>query len=285
MPEPLSTHTERIAACQQRLLGFLRVRVKDNAAAQDLAQETWAEVWEHVETYDPERGSFWTFTKIWAEFVLRRHWEEARRQPIPIGETTDLFRDAHRESADADLPAAATGDSDRPLWGTASRPTASEQWIDTAAGLLELLCRAASCTRPPHEVVAFGFNRLDWTPREIVHELAGSVLKDLTARLETEYAALAPLPTLHVAFCPLRSKMSSRLGDLVRDPRTRRVYANVLEHTIGETTLREYLPADGRPEDAIVRWWDSVKREVIKEILAAGRGPLFERAHWKMRQG
>ena len=36
--------------------------------------------------------------------------------------------------------------------------------------------RRRACTRPPHEVVTFGFAKLKWTPREIVEELSDTRL-------------------------------------------------------------------------------------------------------------
>jgi hypothetical protein len=35
--------------------------------------------------------------------------------------------------------------------------------------------------------------------------------------------------------------------------------------------LHEYFPADRTPEEAITRWWDSVKRSVLQHIESSRR--------------
>ena len=62
----------------------MRVRVRDDATAEDLVQDTWAEVLRRADTFDPALGSFWTFTKIWADIVVRRHWDEKIPEPVEI---------------------------------------------------------------------------------------------------------------------------------------------------------------------------------------------------------
>ena len=140
---------------------------------------------------------------------------------------------------------------------------------------MELLRYAAACRRPPHEVVTFGFSRLEWKPREIFEELSPETLTSLAERLEREYAQLAPLPSLHAALFPLRKKVASVLRDVMPDPRTREIYAPLLDRNAGETVLADYYRAGHSPEALIVQWWDKVKRSVFIEIRNAGRGTLF----------
>ena len=256
MPEEQATPDQLIESHQARLYGFIRCRVRNDAAADDLVQETWTEVWKRIDTYDPNRGSFWTFTKIWAGFVLKRYWGETR-----VGSE-----------------ASSTGEHDGELQGGEQVATtaAPEESLQVSEALLELLCRVASCSRPPHEILVFGFAKLTWKPREIVEELSDSALSRLAAQLQKEYTALAPLPTLRVALCPLRVNLSHPLTLLITDPRTRRIYGELLDRITGETALREYYPRGRVPEEVVVQWWDGVKRAVFTEVRKAGRGQLFE---------
>ena len=86
-----------IEAHQRRLYGFMRVRVRDNATAEDLVHDTWGEVLRRADTFDPARGSFWTFTKIWADIVVKRHWQE--RIPEAVERGDDRERTGGRSAA------------------------------------------------------------------------------------------------------------------------------------------------------------------------------------------
>lgn len=44
------------------------------------------------------------------------------------------------------------------------------------------------CCAKPHQLIAFGFNKLlEWTPQEIVRELSNDLLKELALRLKKDY--------------------------------------------------------------------------------------------------
>ncbi|MCK6554923.1 sigma-70 family RNA polymerase sigma factor [Candidatus Binatia bacterium] len=263
-----------IATHQQRLYGYFLGRVRDDSVARDLAQETWIEVWRRADTFDPHRGGFWTFTRIWADFVFKRHGtalsverkhRAEERVPVTLG--------------DPDASTNATMVS-----GTMVGPTVGgsrggvEHAVQCAAAFAELLSRVARCARPPHEVIVFGFNKLGWKPGDVVSELADLPMGVLAARLEREYAAATAVPAVHQAFAPLRNKLSRTLGEVVRDPRTRALCAALLDRVVETTALREYFSAAAvrDPEAAIVHWWHSVQRSVIAETVRDGHGNLFE---------
>jgi RNA polymerase sigma factor (sigma-70 family) len=253
-----------IESHQRRLFGFFRARVGDDETARDLVQDTWAELWRRAETFDPDRGSFWTFTKIWAAIVLKRHWDDVRAR--------------REESATLDRSCGPSDSAEAGVEGLGeAHASTAEERVDVVAALLELLCFVNVCFRPPHEVIVFGFSKLKWRPSEIVEELAGRRLDELAARLEDDYRTVVPMPAIPVAFCPLRGRLAYPLGHLVADPRTRRAYTRLLPRVVGGTTLEEYFPAGRSAEAVVTQWWDTVKRAVFNEVRRAGRGALFRR--------
>ena len=268
---------ELIATHQQRLYGYFLGRVRDDSVAKDLAQETWMEVWRRADTFDPQLGGFWTFTRIWADLVFKRHGtalgiERRRRAAEPgavAGGEPDTSGDGAVVSGALNGRAAGAGQG------------GVEHAVQCAAAFTELLCRVARCTRPPHEVIVFGFSKLGWKPADIVGELADVPLGDLAARLEREYAAATAVPAVHAAFAPLRNKLGRLLAEVVRDPRTRALCKPLLDRVVETTTLREYFPAaEARgAEAAIVHWWHAVQRSVIAGTVRDGKGDLFEWLH------
>jgi DNA-directed RNA polymerase specialized sigma24 family protein len=261
MPVQGDTFTQLVAKHQRRLLGYLRARVRNDEDAEDLAQQTLIEVWRHEESFKPELGSPWRFIRIWADIVLKRYWTKVQDEAllIPLG------------------PGADEPDGDAAGFEPSHHPDFAAQ-VDASEAFLELLCRAAACHRPPHEVIAFGFCKLlGWKPGEVVASLSHASLRDLATRLEDDYRAFVPLLSVQVALCPLRHKLDWPLRQCARDPRTRGVYEQLLDRQAGVTVLEEYYPADEAPEAAVTHWWDFVKRAVFAEILEAGSGPLLER--------
>lgn len=249
MYERQAKYEQLIQAHQLRLRGFMRSRTRDDALADDLAQETWVEVLRRIDTFDEAKGSFWAFVLIWAKFVLKRHFAST----VPEA--------AHEEGAEL---------------GADSRSVNPETALAQARVITELLRRVLACSRPPHEVITFGFSKLKWRPREIVDELCETPLSNLAERLEREYTAMVPSPAIRAAFRPLHARLANRLDALLRDPRTRRAHAGLLQRIAGETALQDYLPADSSAEEAVVWWWGFVKRAVLTELQAAGTGDLLE---------
>lgn len=264
--------TELIEKHQARLFGYMRCRVHADAVAKDLAQDTWVEVWRRIATFDPERGSFWSFTRIWADFVLRRHWARQAQpsntpKPLPDDDET------HVPGVEPDRPMTAPA-RDWPVQeGAEPSPETS---VDLARVLAALLARIAGCSRPPHEIIVFGFSRLSWKPSEISDELGGAALSHLEARLEEEYAAASSLPATRDLWRPLRDKLEKPLGDSIDDPRTRKLYPALLPRVAGETRLCDYFRDDTPADELVTRWWDTVKRSVFKDIRSAPGGELRE---------
>ena len=51
----------------------------------------------------------------------------------------------------------------------------------------ELIERLGRCPRPPHEVIVFGFSKLEWKLREVVRDLEDPPLEVLAVRLVRKY--------------------------------------------------------------------------------------------------
>lgn len=271
MAASLEQLPDLIAAHEVRLAGYFRGRVFDSSAREDLCQDTWAEVARRFDTFDSEKGTFWQFTRIWAGFVVRRHWEAQRARSREIPESF-LARTGEDEGDRAERESEVT----RTVFLEA---TFTDDQLDLARILVEILRRAFACTRPPHEVLTFGFVKLRWKPAEVVDQLLEDDLRELRVRLQEGYTTIVATPVLSAMFAPLDDRLGRRLGELIDDPRTRERYAGQLDLICGQSRLGEYLPSEGPAAAAITRWWDTVKRTVLSglradagdEILAWGR--------------
>lgn len=255
--------SQLIDAHRAQVFGFFRARAKDDAIAHDLEQRTWVEVVRRARTYDPQKGRFRTFVMIWAHFVWKRRLEEVSRDRLVLEselatDDTDERDDLYERSASAALDI--------------------EERLTLSQAYLELVRYCASCQRPPHEVIGFGFSRLECKPAALVAESSDLPLSALEAQLEREYGELAPLPTLHAAFLPLRVRLALALSAVMRDPRTRELYAAIIDlaRIAGDTALKDYYRPDRKPEGEVMRWCDSVKKAVLADIQRAGRGILFD---------
>jgi hypothetical protein len=256
-----------IESHQRRLYGFMRVRARDDDLARDLVQDTWSGVLRRIDTFDSTRGSFWTFTKIWADIVLKRHWQGKTTEPVDLDTERAIDAGSEGDAIGVDLPAGLP------------EGLALDDRLHAARTLLDLLGRVTACSRPPHEIIVFGFSKLLWKPSEIVGDLSTHPLKSLAARLEEDYLAAVPIPAIHAAFAPLHEKLTRPLGDLIGDPRTRRGNQRLLARIAGDTTLADYYPSDRGAEAAVTQWWDAVKRAVFNDMRRGAKGSPFSWVH------
>src|SRR5262249_54206896 len=154
-------------------------------------QETWVEVLRRIDTFDDSKGSFWAFTLNWTKIVLKRHYSTSVADPAQPDEDSALRADLGSSSP--------------------------EKALMLARIITELLRRVLACTRPPHEVIAFGFSKLQWKPQQIREELCDINLRDLALRLEVEYSALVRSPAIRALFRPLHDRLVCTLSELVHD--------------------------------------------------------------------
>ncbi len=241
---------------QKQLIGWFRARLGARSDAEDLAQRTWIEVLGRADTFDPERGSFWTFTKIWAGFVLRRYWAEAS------GDSLLIDGDLGEGDLDIDCVGGDALGSTAPL---------------TAFNIVSAVLRCAlGCRRLPHEVAVFGFVKLlQWKPSRVVEELSAHTVEYAVDCLEAEYLKDVPHPDVRSAFEALRVKLKQPLRACGVDRRTLQRYAPLQDRPTGTILLNDLYGGDDR-EAAVTRWWAAVARVVEEDLLRTEDGPLGE---------
>ena len=252
--------------------GFVRVRLANEADAQDVVQDTWLQVWQKLATYDPARASFITFVKYWASVLLLRAYN---RRDLRRGVEV-LVNDLIARSPDI-AEAEGVGDILERLAGPAESHTESSQLAEVYA---ELLYATFTGPSPPHQLIAFGFIKcLGWTPRRVASELSDALLEQSEQQLERSYLDHSLLADQEVrpAFDPLRRRLRLRVGEAVTDLKTQATYRALLEHVVGETRLRDYYTGDDAPTD-LTQWWYAVHRRVRGEVHRRTAGPLFQLA-------
>jgi DNA-directed RNA polymerase specialized sigma24 family protein len=257
---------------ERRVRGFIRARAaKDTNTQEEIAHLTWLTAWQKLPTYEPHRSSFPTFVKYWASLVLLRYYEAQglqRKVEVLFSEFITRFPGLAEEESVVpflQLPALV----ERPLEEILL--LAEDEGILTTA-YEDLLRLAFSDSSPPHQLIAFGFAKLlAWPPRKIVAELSDVRLKALAARLEREYVHTAQLPQDRVRpyFRQLQEVLNRPFRYAAKDPRTRNLYAHLLQRIVGETTLQEYYVGQTNEQRAadITKWWDAV--------IGLTQGPLF----------
>ncbi|MEM7086217.1 MAG: sigma-70 family RNA polymerase sigma factor [Bacteroidota bacterium] len=68
------------------LYGVILRMCKNEAVAQDLLQETFVKIWQKANSFDPEKGKFYT----WAYRIARNLTLNELRNPSPLIQTEDL---------------------------------------------------------------------------------------------------------------------------------------------------------------------------------------------------
>lgn len=248
---------------QRAVYGCIRARTRNSpneADAQDLQQDAWLEVFQHIECYDPARAPFLAFARYWAGIVVARFYGDPWRTVVLI----DTLLERHPRLAEVEVWDVIA--NRRPRAGRAVRkkpgpaegaktprasPTAGRARRDDGQDLATLdaaLKNAFTHPIPPHQYLAFGFvELLAWKPREVAAELSVMPLQDLAQRLEDDYHAESHLPGGHArpSFAALRECMPPRFRDLPLDPNTRKTFAHerygtLLDRIVGLTVLQDY---------------------------------------------
>jgi len=243
---------------EQAVYGYIRVRVPRDEDAQDLAQETWVQLWEKRGSYDP-KYSFFTWARYWASVNILRYYD--RKRPVPIAELFGRFPELEDEEEVQDAV-------DRLVAGQESWMDPSEDW--------EMLTRLLYLTFErggyPWELIAFGFNKLigGWRPRFIVEKLSEVVMRKLARMLEESYvvgSSVALPEEVHRCFEPLHSKMGCKVGEVLdpSDVTSVRRLKRILQELVGRTVLRNYYGRN--PEANISDWSDKVRRKVLRAVL------------------
>ena len=240
---------------QPAVLGAIRARTWHDEEAQDIAQDTWLQVWQKMGTYDPAIGTFPAFAKYHARIMCRRAYDKQHKPVLVTGAVH------------------------------AVPPTVQE--LDDALTWLVLYEQALQATfaspSPPHQLLAFGLCKLlEWKPEAIVARVFDLPLRRLAHQFEVAYLqAVAPplerLGAVQACLPPLHAMMDHPLQDVCFDAKTRQTYADLLGCIAGETTLRHYYDAARQaaaakheqpptPQAKITQWWHAVTRRVGREL-------------------
>lgn len=269
---------ELIRQHQARLRGFFRGRVRDDSIADDLVQETWLEVMRHWASFDPGKGTFWAFSRIWADIALKRHWADRKRDDRFASSPRANHGDDSTVIPDDGSPGGPISPGEAARWAVSRDVATPPPDVDLHHGrvLTEVLACVTSSRRPPHEIIAFLLAKLSWKPSEVVAELGDCTLSELVERIEREYLGTTRIPSMARLFAPLRARLDSRLADTIADKRTRDCYPTLLDRTAGETRLQDYAAKDTPAEHQVSRWWEAVERSAFNEMRSSGRSEFLE---------
>jgi DNA-directed RNA polymerase specialized sigma24 family protein len=204
----------------------------------DIEQETWILIWEKRTQFDMAR-SFYSFVCYWAKIMIKRYFSKIREQ-VSIDE---------EDFNEGDL--------------VESREPVCSQ---LSTEMEELFTVTMTCGGPPHQLLAFGFNKLlsQWKPRKIVSELADIPFKQLVDILIKDYLAASHLPEGLVTylFWPLSSTMQQSVNQVLDDEISKNTYKAILDKQVGETCLRAYFGQDAVHN--ISDWTYKVRSRVIR---------------------
>ena len=264
---------------KKALLAFIQYHFTriDQMEAEDILQETWENIIkkEKLKNYDPGKISFYRYLINITRFEIFHYFDRKYKKFRIKGEDHKLIL-----INEADLREQNTGReeslSEERLSVLFYERLVEQNEIDAddVMTLIELYPRAG----PPHQLLAFGFNRLisHWRkkPQKIAFELSNEFLKNLTDILIEDFVKeihkeipdkkADPIMDFHIKDCfkPLKDCMCEIVGQVLsqRDDKSR--YQIDLMKITGETLLMEYYT--GKPEKHISDWTDKVIKRLTK---------------------
>lgn len=238
---------------EKRLTGHIRARINNEADAGDTTQETWTDVWQNIQKYDPVHGNFESFFLSRARYkILQANRRNRRWIPVPVHEADEPENDITTLIDSL----------------TAAPPTQTGDLLISRLLYRELVKRVFSGANPPHQLIVFGFCKLlELKPKEVVAHLSNTPLRDLAVRLEQDYFEKAQVHSSEVEKCfqPLHARMALKVDEVLTDSRTRATRDALAGQIVGDTVLRNYYGDD--PEGDITSWWDTVRRRVRNEVI------------------
>ncbi len=250
--------------CHKSLHRYIKVRVKDNDIADELLNKTFLALSiSGIQKFDPFLSRFRTFAGYCAEAEVRRYYssEKRRRDKEVQIDPPQEWEDERPTVKEADL--------------LSKEPLADEALIKLEQ--IRMLLRVTfNLTSPPHQLIVFGFNKLlGWDPKEIVEKLSRQTLRDLEIQLKLEYIKSAIFEEEYVRGCfeKLRNRMEEPLGSVVKHPKARQTYLNLLDRLTGDILLKSFYSneeghkEDESPEDKVSKWSDNVRKSVIKRMI------------------
>ncbi len=234
--------------------GYIVSHLVDRSYTEDIEQETWSKISQIICDYDPKRGSFYSFIRYWAGIMVLRvnskifkWWKEQLFSEFPD--------EGESENGEESIDRKNFKPSD----------TSPEYFLEKCEKFLKITFK---CGGLPHQLIAFGFNKLltGWGPNEIVEELSSERLKVLTEKLIMDYKQESKLPDYIVdkAFKPLKKKMRKKVKDVLGQRDLENLYEKLLDKIIGVTKLENYYGKN--PVGNIADWSYKVREKVMREI-------------------
>jgi len=271
---------EIVRELEKPLKGYILGEIRgDDAAADEIAQDTWVAVWEQMHKspeeggYDPGKGAFYTFViNRVAKFKIRQWWSEAGSARFRAGEAREV-----PEPADA-----------RQL-----RPDElliqQEDLRRRHAAFCELFRLTFLCGGYPHQQLAFGFSRhiygkesdrgIEGAPARVVQDHGAVPLEALVEaywddyRKESQIRDSEGLGQLRECLDPVRARLPLRVGELVRlDPASSRELVGVGDRAVGRTQLQDYYSGRAAGAAAAISDWCYQVADRVREVLALTRG-------------
>jgi DNA-directed RNA polymerase specialized sigma24 family protein len=240
---------------KQAVIGAIRARTWHDQNTDDIAQNTWLQVWQKMTTYDPSIGTFLAFAKYYARIMCLRSYDKKNKHLLHTITVHDVPQ--------------------------------TVQELDNAMSRLVLYEQALQATfastSPPHQLLSFALCKLlTLQPEAIVSSVFDIPLRLLAQQFEVAYIkAVAPplhrVLSLQASLAPLHAMMDYPLHDVCFDDRTRQTYPDLLGCIVGETTLRQYYEAARKaaeakgeetptPQAKVTHWWHAVTRRVSRDL-------------------
>lgn len=219
--------------------------------ADDIAQETWYIIWEKREQFDTSR-SFYSFVCYWAGIMIKR-------------QLNNLSEEISLDDENLNEEIMLSGDN---------------FFSSSLNNKIEDLFKVTfSIGGPPHQLIAFGFNKLlsQWNPRTIVKELSSLSLGELLHILIHDYIAASHMPEelVNSLFRPLAFQMTKLVNDALDDEVSRNAYKELLFVQVQDTLLKQYFGQD--PVHNISDWTYKVRSRVSRYYMK-----LYPRTHEKI---
>ena len=291
MPQMMFESIEDLIAChQQALLGFIRVRAKNDDDADDIFQETIQKV---IKVYDPHRAdTFLALAKRWAGFMLVRYYSP-RSNPwqlrLLVSELCSRFPElSQEEEMGSVLDRLALTSPER----TVERESIDQPIVDAEweKEVYEALLRATFVeSHPPYQVIIVGYRfLLEYKIEKIVDErFSSQSLQELAYELEEGYCFRSQLPRayIHPFFGQFSETLERKFEDVVKDSKIRALYPHLFGCVIGEIALKDFYT--GSKEEwpqKVSLWCDSVKRrirEVFRKSEQESQVALFNTWKWR----
>jgi len=245
---------------EKKVYGYIRSRVKIDADAKDVAQNTWKEIWRKIATYDGDRAGnkFIPFVFYRAKIKIVDHQTQVRtRRTEPLSDLARQTSDSARKETEEEV-------ADR-LGRLEIDPT--ESAVERAEAYDQMIRLAFHGSSPPHQLIAYGFCKLlEWKPSEVVSELSDLPLREAARRLEADYASASTITRGRVAswFTSMHQSMDKKFSQVVIDQKTLETYPGLLDRVVGDTKLSDYYLTEASAN--VAHWWEAVRRRSLTEL-------------------